>query len=164
MNNIKNYINNLKNNNENFKGSKSSRLNYESNDLNQVKGNLNQPVDAGLTVNNFGNFINTATNTVSFNNGSDYSVAKGSKVYAVASGIVTIVGELPFYGKCVILRHENGFRTVYSSLSETSINAGDNIKLNQVIGKSGETLEGQLLHFEIWKDVTPLNPHEWLRQ
>jgi murein DD-endopeptidase MepM/ murein hydrolase activator NlpD len=164
LNNIMNFINNLKNNKEKFHGSKTGRISYESTDLNQLKGNLNQPLDAGLTCSSFGNYINNATNTSSFNNGIDFSVVKGSKVYSVAQGIVTVVGELPFYGKCVIIRHENGFRTVYAALSEVNVNAGDIVKLNQVIGKSGETLERQALHFEIWKDVTPLNPVEWLRQ
>ena len=164
LNNIKNYINNFKENKAKFNGSKINRLNYESNDLNLVKGNLNQPLDAGIAAAGFGNYINNATNTISFNNGLDYSVAKGSKVYAVAAGVVTLSGEIPFYGKCIIIKHENGFRTVYASLSETNVNPGDIIKLNQVIGKSGETLNGQVMHFEIWKDLTPLNPNEWLRQ
>ena len=164
LNNIKNYINNFKDNKEKFNRTKANRMNYESSDLNQVKGNLNQPLDAGIECTNFGNYINTATNTLSFNSGIDYSVVKGSKVYTIASGVITIVGDLPFYGKCVIVKHDNGFRTVYASLSETNVNPGDVVKLNQVIGKSGETFEGQTLHFEIWKDVTPLNPAEWLRQ
>jgi len=164
LNNIKNYINNFKENKARFNGSKISRLNYESYDLYLVKGNINQPLDAGLAVSGFGNYIGNAANTIFFNNGLDYSEAKGSKVYAVAAGIVTLTGELPFYGKCIIIKHENGFRTVYASLSEANVNPGDIIKLNQIIGKSGETLNGQVMHFEIWKDTTPLNPNEWLRQ
>ena len=109
------------------------------------------------------NISDNKTLAISINNGVDFSIAKGSRVYAVASGVVTMLGEIPFYGKIIIITHDNGFRTVYSSLSETNVNVGDNIKLNQVIGKSGETLEGQTMHFELWQNASPLNPREWLR-
>lgn len=104
------------------------------------------------------------TLAISINNGVDFSIAKGSRVYAIASGVVTMLGEIPFYGKIIIITHESGFRSVYSSLSETNVKIGDNIKLNQVIGKTGETLEGQTMHFELLaRNATPLNPREWLR-
>jgi murein DD-endopeptidase MepM/ murein hydrolase activator NlpD len=164
LNNAANFINNLTESKDKFIGSKINRLNYDSEDLNISKENLNPPIDIGLVFNTFGTNFNGATNTLSINNGVDFSVAKGSKVYAVAEGTVTIVGELPYYGKCVILKHGNGFRTLYASLSEVNVEPGSVVKLNQIIGKSGETLEGQTLHFEIWKDITPLNALEWLRK
>jgi len=164
INRSQNYLGNLESNKVRFKGNKLSRLNYDSFDLNTVKGNLNQPLDAGLLSMDFGNYINNQTNTVSFNNGVNYSVANGSKVYAIASGIVTVSGELPFYGKCIIIKHENGFRTVYATLSEINVSPGDLVKLNQIIGRSGDTFDGQMLHFELWKDLTPLNPAEWMRR
>ena len=162
--NINNFMNNLAANKDKFKGSKINRLSYDSQDLSAVKGNLNTPLDAGLLITGFGNYMNNVTNTISFNSGIDYSVATGSKVYAVAGGVVSIVGELPFFGTCVIIKHENGYRTVYASLSETNVIAGEVVKLNQVIGKTGETLEGQMFHFELWKDASPLNSNEWFRR
>jgi len=162
--NINNYINNFVSNKDNFNGNKINRLNYDSQDLSSIKGNLNMPIDAGLPATGFGNYINNTTNTISFNSGIDFSAAYGSKVYAVASGIVSVIGKLPFFGTCVIIKHENGYRTVYASLSETNLIPGEVVKLNQVIGKTGETIEGQLFHFEIWKDATPLNPNEWFRK
>jgi len=164
LNNVKNFLANFIENKDKFQGSKLNRLSYDSGDLTQSKGNLNMPVDIGLMIKPFGGYSNSATGAITVNNGIDYSVAKGSKVYAVAGGVVTILGELPFYGKCIIIKHENGYRSLYACLSETNVSAGDNVKLNQVIGKSGGTLEGQMLHFELWKDVTPLNPVEWLRK
>lgn len=164
LNNVKNFISNFIEHKDRFEGTKINRLNYDSQDLSLSKGNLNMPVDAGLMIKPFGGYANSATGAITVNNGIDYSVAIGSKVYAVAGGMVTIVGELPYYGKCIIIKHENGYRTLYACLGETNVAAGDVVKLNQVIGKSGETLDGQMLHFEIWKDVTPLNPGEWIRR
>lgn len=163
LNNVKNFINNFESNKENFVERKASRINYDSYDLAAVKGNLNLPVDIGLITTNFGNISDNKTLSISMNNGVDLSVAKGSKVYAVAEGIVSLVGEVPFYGKVIIIKHESGYRTVYASLSEALVNVGSRVKLNQVIGRSGETLEGQTLHFELWQNSTPLNPREWLK-
>ncbi len=163
LNNIRNFISNFENNRESFKESKYNRLSYESGNLAKVKGNMNLPVDLGLITTNFGNISDNKTLAISINNGVDFSIARSSKVYAVAAGVVTMIGEIPFYKKVVIITHENGYRTVYAALSEVNVAIGDNIKLNQVIGKSGETLEGQSLHFELWQNSTPVNPREWLR-
>lgn len=146
-----------------FKGAKTNRLSYSSDQFDKIKGSLNLPVDFALVQTEFGDYVNNSTGTKFFNNGIDFSISKGSKVYAVASGTVSLIGEVPYYGKVVIINHENGYRTVYASLSETNVNVGDKIKLNQVIAKSGETPEGQMLHFEIWLNGTPLNPKEWLK-
>ncbi|KXK49508.1 MAG: membrane-bound metallopeptidase [Chlorobi bacterium OLB5] len=160
---VNNFINNFQANKESFKESKNNRINYESADLNLVKGNLNLPVDLGLISTNWGNISDNKTLAISMNNGIDFSIARGSKVFAVASGVVTLTGETPFYGKVIIITHENGFKTVYSSLSEVNVNIGDNIRLNQVIAKTGETLEGQSMHFELWQGSVAVNPREWLR-
>ena len=163
LNNIRNFISNFEENKESFKDSKYNRINYDSGDLNQVKGNINLPIDLGLISTNFGNISDNKTLAISLNNGVDFSIAKNSKVYSIAQGTVSIVGEIPFYGKIIIITHSNGFRSVYASLSEVNVKAGDVIKLNQVIGKTGETLEGQTMHFELWQNSSPLNPREWLR-
>jgi murein DD-endopeptidase MepM/ murein hydrolase activator NlpD len=93
----------------------------------------------------------------------DFSISKGSKVYTAADGYVSLIGEVPYYGKVVIIKHANGFRSVYAVIDDVNIALGDNVKLNQIIGKTGETIEGQLFHFELWQNNTPLNPLEWLR-
>jgi murein hydrolase activator len=163
LNNIKNFINNFEANKENYKGSKSNRISYESADLGAVKGNINLPVDVGLITTGFGNIADNSTNTVWYNNGVNFSIASGSKVYAIAGGVVSLTGELPYYGKVIIIKHENGYRSVYSTLDEVNVSVGDNIKLNQVIGKTGSTIDGQMFHFELWQNSTPVNPREWLR-
>ena len=163
LNNVKNFINNLENNKETFSGAKTNRINYESADLNSVKGNINLPVDLWQLSVPFGNIEDNSTGNISFNNGIDLSIAFGSKVYSVAAGTVTLTGEAPFYGKVIIITHPGGFRSVYASLSEINIKPGDVIRLNQLIGKTGETPEGQFFHFELWQNSSPVNPSEWLR-
>jgi septal ring factor EnvC (AmiA/AmiB activator) len=163
LGNIKNFINNLEANKENYVSSKNNRTTYESFDLGAVKGNINPPVDIGLITTGFGANADNSTNTIWYSNGVNLSIASGSKVYAVAGGVVSLIGELPYYGKVVIIKHENGYRSVYSCMSEVNVAIGDNIKLSQVIGKSGSTLDGQMLHFELWQNAIPVNPREWIR-
>lgn len=161
--NIKNFLANLSDNRQNYKDTKISRLPYLTDNLDSLKGTLNSPLDISLIRREFGTNINNAANTAAFNYGVDFSISYGSRVYAAASGTVTVVGDVPFYGKAIVVDNGNGYRTVYACLSDVSVRAGDKIKLNQVLAKSGYDLDGQGLHFEIWKGKIPLNPREWIR-
>jgi murein hydrolase activator len=163
LSNVRNFLNNFEQNRDKFSGSKNGRVNYDSGDITSAKGNLNLPVDIGLVKVPFGSVADNSTGNLSINNGIDLSIARGSKVYSIAEGTVSLTGELPYYGKVIIITHLNGFRSVYASLNEVNVRIGDFVNLNQVIGKSGENLEGQLFHFELWQNNTPLNPAEWLK-
>lgn len=65
-------------------------------------------------------------------------------------------------GYVVEVEHADGLSTVYQSLSEVSVEQGDKVKQNQVIGKSGKNLysedSGNHVHFEIRKDGVAMNP------
>lgn len=161
--NLKSYLENFSDNRENFTETKSARLSYSTDSIEAVKGTLNSPLDISLIRKEFGRNVNNSTNTESISNGADFSAAEGSKVYAVAGGTVSLIGDVPYYGKVIIIDHGKGFKSVYAVLSDVLVKPGDNVKLNQIIAKSGVNLEGQCLHFEFWKDKTPLNPREWLR-
>lgn len=163
INGIRSFIDNFTSNQKNFNGSKNVRQNYSSANFDAIKTNMNVPVDIGLLSSEFGDGMNNSTGSKTYNMGVDFSIAKGSKVYAIANGTITLIGDLPYYGKVIIIDHENGYRTIYTVLSEVNVNIGDKINLNQVIGKSGETIDGQFLHFEIWQGTTPLNPRQWLK-
>lgn len=163
LSNIKSYLNNFSDYKQNYKDTKTPRLNYSSDNFEAIKGTINSPLDISLIRKEFGRNVNNSTNTESYNNGVDFSAADGSKVYSIASGTVALVGEVPFYGKIIIIDHGNGYRSVYAVLNDVLIKPGDKIKQNQIIANSGSNLDGQGLHFELWKDKTPLNPREWLR-
>lgn len=160
---VQDYINNFVANKKDFISNKYSRLSYSADNFSKLKGMLNLPVDLGLIRTDFGEYINNESETRLTNNGIDFSISKGSRVYVVADGTVSLVGELPFYGKVIIVTHDNDYRSVYASLSETNVNPGDIIHINQIIGKSGETLSGQEIHFELWQGKIPMNPKEWIR-
>jgi murein DD-endopeptidase MepM/ murein hydrolase activator NlpD len=89
-------------------------------------------------------------------------VDPGSKVIAVADGNVSIVTYIPGFGNIIILTHSGGYRTIYADLSEIGVAESQKVKVGEVIGKSGVSVDGKVLHFELWKDHEKQNPEVWL--
>lgn len=127
-----------------------------------LKGRLNWPVSKGRIINKFGENINTHLNTVTLNYGIDIKTSPDAGVKAVAEGIVSTINWIPGYGSIVIITHKGNYRTVYSHLSEIDVEEGDKVKQGTLIGKVGESLEGNILHFEIWDSRKNQNPENWL--
>ena len=98
------------------------------------------------------------------NSGIDIQTAPGSDARAVFNGVVTRVFVVPGYNNSVIVRHGN-YLTVYSNLSQVYVKAGDAVSTRQALGKIySDPEEGQatILHFQLWKEKTKLNPLPWL--
>lgn len=127
------------------------------------RGRLLWPVAQGKIAARFGNQQHPTLHTVTQNTGIDIAVPAGTEVRAAADGEVGVISWLPSYGNLVILNHANGVRTVYAHLSEISVSEGDKIKEGEHIGKSGESVAGSLLHFEVYKDREKQDPEHWLR-
>jgi septal ring factor EnvC (AmiA/AmiB activator) len=126
------------------------------------RGQLPWPVSGGSIASRFGNQIHPVLKTVTQNTGIDISVPSGTEVRAVASGEVATISWLPSYGNLLILNHNNGFRTVYTHLSEITVAQGQKVNEGEAIGKSGESLAGPLLHFELWREREKQDPELWL--
>lgn len=126
------------------------------------RGKLAWPVSGGTVASRFGSQINPVLKTVTQNTGIDISVPTGTDVHAVAAGEVATISWLPSYGNLLILNHNNGFRTVYAHLSEITVTQGEKVREREVIGKTGESLSGPLLHFELWKEREKQDPEVWL--
>ncbi len=127
-----------------------------------LKGKLNWPVTTSKIIRQFGENKNSRLNTVTLNYGVDIKVDGDKNVKAVAEGVVSIIDWLPGYGSVVIITHKGDYRTVYSHLSDIFVNEGDKIKTGSLIGKVGESLQGNILHFEIWKARDHQDPVVWL--
>ena len=89
-------------------------------------------------------------------------VSSGSSVLSVADGEVSILTFIPGFGNIVILSHGDGYRTVYAHLSEIGVSESQKVKAGEVIARSGDSVDGSILHFEIWKDRELQNPELWL--
>jgi murein hydrolase activator len=128
------------------------------------RGRLRWPVTQGKITARFGSQQHPTLHTVTQNTGIDIAVSSGADVYAVADGDVSKIHWLPSYGNLLILNHNSGFRTVYAHLSEITVNEGEIVKEGTRIGKSGESIAGSILHFEIYKDREKQDPEQWLKQ
>lgn len=130
----------------------------------EMKGNLQWPVSKGKIVTQFGEQRNPKLNTVTVSYGIDILTRGELSVKVVADGVVSAVEWLPGYGTVIIVSHKGGYKTVYGHLGEVYVNEGDKLKTGGLIGKVGETLEGNILHFQIWNGRQSVNPVNWLKQ
>jgi murein DD-endopeptidase MepM/ murein hydrolase activator NlpD len=98
--------------------------------------------------------------------GLDIAIGTGSYIRASGAGRVTEVGEDPTYGKYVRIDHENGYETLYAHASETSVELGEEVRKNEVIGLTGSTGQstGPHLHFEILFEGETVDPFELVEQ
>ena len=130
----------------------------------ELKGKLNWPIAKGKVVRKFGESLNPSLKTLTVNYGIDIRAAGDMSVKCVAEGVVSAVEWLPGYGTVLIISHSGNYRTVYGHLSEVFVKEGDKIKTGGVIATVGESLEGKILHFEVWSGRQNVNPEIWLRK
>jgi septal ring factor EnvC (AmiA/AmiB activator) len=128
----------------------------------QKKGKLRWPVSEGTVVARFGNQKHPTLKTITLNTGIDIAVKAGTPVNSVADGEIAKIWWLPSYGNLVIIDHNGGYRTVYTHLAEIEASEGMQVKEGEIIGTTGETLNGPRLHFEVWKGKEKQNPEQWL--
>ena len=102
------------------------------------------PVSGGIP-------ITTKFSGVGNHAGVDYKLEQGKTIQAAASGKVIYSGYKGSYGNCIIIEHENGFRTVYAHCSELLVTVDEQVTTGQKIAESGATgnATGPCLHFEI---------------
>lgn len=128
----------------------------------ELKGRLGWPIKEGKIIRPFGENKNEKLNTITLNYGIDILSKIKSNVLAVAEGIVSAIDWIPGYGSIVILTHRDDFRTVYGHISNIAVKEGEKLKAGSVLGQVNESLEGNVLHFEIWNERNYQNPEIWL--
>jgi len=95
------------------------------------------------------------------NEGINIALPEGASVRAIEGGTVSYVGEeMKDFGKLVVIRHENGYVSVYAHNSDLLVKRGEKVSRGQVIAKSGRSgnVTTPQLHFEIRKGGTPVDP------
>jgi len=94
--------------------------------------------------------------------GVDYAAPTGTPVSAAGSGRVKYAGWKGQYGKCVIIRHPNGYETYYGHLSRIrkGIKKGVKVKQGEIIGYVGMTglATGPHLDYRVKKLGRFINP------
>lgn len=92
------------------------------------------------------------------------ATGEGSSVRSVFWGKVVHNDVLRGLGKVVILFHGGDYYTLYAYLSEVSVETGQDVEKDEVIGHAGYYPEarGNGLYFELRFHQKPLNPLLWL--
>lgn len=99
------------------------------------------------------------------NDGIDISVPVGTAVKAAENGVVIYAGNgLKEFGNTVLVRHSDGYVTVYGHLDAIEVDRGETISRGQTLGTSGMTGNARQpqLHFEVRKDTKPVDPVRYL--
>ena len=113
---------------------------------------------------------NATTRDWRVHNGVDIAAEEGSVVRAAAEGTVYTVYEDDTMGMTVVIRHEDGYVTTYSSLvEEVAVAPGETVKAGQKIGCAGtsallESAIGDHVHFGVTCDGKAVNPADFLTQ
>ncbi len=92
--------------------------------------------------------------------GIDYSAPHGTPIFATAGGKVEFAGRRGGYGKLMIIRHPNGYKTYYGHCSRLLVKKGKYVKQGQIIAKVGQTGQatGPHVHYETRINGKPVNP------
>lgn len=110
---------------------------------------------------------NETTRDWRVHNGVDFAAEPGAPVAAAADGTVYTTYEDDALGFTVVIRHDGGYTTRYSSLDEDlCVSPGDNVTLGQTIGYASdtalvETVMGAHVHFSVSRQDLPMDPAEF---
>ena len=96
--------------------------------------------------------------------GIDIDGKLGDPVVAAAAGRVTYIGSgIPGLGKLVVIKHENGFITVYAHNRDIMVKEQQAVSRGQKIAEIGNTdSDRPKLHFQIRKGSAPVDPLRYL--
>lgn len=100
--------------------------------------------------------------------GIDISVLDTDRVGAALAGTVAKVGyqdRYAGYGNIVLLRHGDGFATLYAHLARVDVKVGERVDRRELLGRAGCTgsCTGQHLHFEVRILGKPVDPMPYLK-
>jgi lipoprotein NlpD len=96
--------------------------------------------------------------------GVDIGGKAGDPVVAAAAGQVLYTGTgIRGFGKLIVIRHENGFSSVYAHNREILVKEGQSVARGQKIAELGDSdADRPKLHFEIRKSGKPVDPMHYL--
>lgn len=129
--------------------------------LDKALGRLFINPTRGRISSRYGYRIDPFTGLRAMHNGIDIANVVGTPVVASMSGKVIYVDNRPKgYGNVVIIKHNDGYQTLYAHLNTIVVAQGAWVNQGTKIGTMGSTgrSTGSHLHFSIFKNNTPQNP------
>jgi murein DD-endopeptidase MepM/ murein hydrolase activator NlpD len=100
-----------------------------------------------------------------FHRGVDFIGKVGDPIKAAMKGTVQHIDNNPNLGNFVILKHDDGYQTLYAHLSAFTVKVGEAVKQGQEIGKIGNTgyTTGPHLHLEAFRNGNRIDPLDLIK-
>ena len=145
---------------------------YDKDGRSFQKAFLKSPLNYSYVSSYFGMRLHPITKKYWLHNGVDFAAPFGTPVQASADGVVihkgwkgghpTPSGNTGGYGNTIMIRHANGYKTLYGHLSRYArgIKVGTRVKQHDIIGYVGSTgwSTGPHLHYTIYQHDKAINP------
>ncbi len=128
---------------------------------------LKSPLADVRVTSTFGKRFHPILHKMKFHNGVDFGAPVGTRIRAVADGVIKWAGWKGANGRLIVIKHANGYVTKYAHLShiEKGIRRGKHVAKKTIIGRVGTSgrSTGPHLHFGMThygKYINPLSVDE----
>ena len=132
---------------------KESRGHYDKNGKSIQKALMKTPINGARLSSSFGMRKHPIDGFNKMHKGTDFAAPMGTPIMASGNGIVKKAGWCGGGGKCIKIRHNSTYETVYAHMSKFArgIKSGVRVKQSQIIGYVGSTGKstGPHLHYEV---------------
>ncbi|MDR0576666.1 MAG: M23 family metallopeptidase [Candidatus Accumulibacter sp.] len=127
------------------------------------KAFLRSPLEFSRVTSGFSNArLHPVLQTIRGHRGIDYGAPIGTRVRAVADGVVEFAGNQGGYGNLIVLRHQGRYSTAYGHLNgfAQGLHRGARVEQGDTIGFVGRTglATGPHLHYEFRDNGQQINP------
>ena len=123
---------------------------------------MRTPTDATRISSSFGWRKHPVLGYNRLHKGVDFAAPKGTRIYAAGHGFIERRGWVKGYGRYILIRHSNGYKTAYAHMSafKKGLKVGSRVSQGQVIGFIGRSgrVTGSHLHYEVIRNGKYLNP------
>ena len=127
-------------------------------------GRLPWPVEKGAIIGHYGKQKHPVLRNIEIDNkGIDIATTEGATARAVFDGEVRHIVSLPGQHNAIIIRHGE-YLSIYTNIESVFVSVGEKVSTRQQIGKihTDKSENKTVIHLEIWKGNTTLNPVLWL--
>jgi murein DD-endopeptidase MepM/ murein hydrolase activator NlpD len=126
---------------------------YDKNGKSVQKALMKTPINGARLSSPFGMRKHPIDGFNKMHRGTDFAAPTGTPIMASGNGIIKKSGWCGGGGKCVVIRHNSTYQTIYAHMSKfaSGIKSGVRVKQGQTIGYVGSTGKstGPHLHYEV---------------
>jgi len=130
--------------------------------INIRKTLLKTPIYGARISSGYGNREHPIYGYTHFHQALDFAAPRDTPIIASGSGVVELADWNGGYGKCVIIRHANQYKTLYAHMNAfaNNIRRGKSVRQGEIIGYVGTTgvSTGNHLHYEVIFRGSKINP------